>query len=706
MFKCLICEKNGIEIYKKNLVPHILSFHKELKDGTKTYIDMFPGSKLREAPKTSYGNKSFRDMCVDKSVKSRIGKNLSEEHKLKIGSSNKESLKYLESRKILSEKFKTGELINCRKKYIDKNVLENLYLNELKSINEISTILNIGRDIISNELSRHEIVKRNRSSSMKIKHSKEDSISLSKQEIDVITGQLLGDGCLRKGKGITPQYIQSCKYIDFLLWIKSLLPSVVWSENAITLGKITNCGSRYFSLNSKTHQDFLNIHSKFYYYNTNKKKMKKKIPIDLKINETILLHWFLGDGHSYIGKDNSKEIAISACDFNEDDLERIVIPQIINMGINCRVKKRKQGPVIKFYAESYENFYKKIGIKSPVACYSYKFEMVEKLFPHLLENIKEEIIVASSEESFNNYRANGFPFIKMSSENKLNSFKNLIDLDVSNLLELDVIKINRVGLKLANYYHPQIFNIKTKNSEYSPLDIFQNDLLLKKITEDLKEKYNIIKDSDVRSRCRYISNSMIMNFRPTIAKFITKMFTDKKSVVLDPCAGFGGRLLGCTSCEEREYIGIDPEYTVIKNLERMSVDLGIENRIKLFNLSYENFEYNKESIDLILTSPPYYDLEHYNQNDPEQSNIKYKTYEEWKNGFLSNLIEKSYSLLKNKCYFCINLKNTEYPIADDFFQLSCKLFDHITTYRIEFESGAIKNNEYRYEQLFIFKKGS
>lgn len=703
MFECLLCKATGIEYNSENLVPHILNLHKEI--GTKKYKEMFPSSKLRNAPKTSYNDKEFRAKSVEKSISIRSGKGLSDEHRSKIGNSNKNSEKYKKSREEISRKFQTGELIGKRK-FIDKEILENLYLVKKLSIRKICYELKISKQIVSREIDRHKIQKNTKSEAVRLALNNGQILKdLTNFERDIIYGEILGDGCLTKGEnGTTPYYRHSCKYIDYIVWLKTLLPNVFWNKKDIFSNIDKKTGKMYHFINSNIHEDFSGIFDKFYYFNEEKGKYKKRIPEDLKINPTVLLHWFLGDGSAsqYVDKKGKKhtDIYFSTFDFNEYDLSRIVIPQLNEMGIFCKVKLKKSGPILVVYAESYKRFYEIIGFKSPVSCYEYKFDIAKERFPEMIVPDWESDNV---EESFNHYRNFGFPFFIMDNVKKHKSFEKLKKISTK-ITSDNIIKYNKVGLKLANVYHPHRFNMKRNDAKKTAIKCFCDDKVFTKILKRLKDKYNKINNSNVRAACSNWGGKTPINFTPSLAKFIIENYSKEGDLVLDPCAGFGGRMLGCLAAN-RKYFGIDPEKSTVDGLNRMGKDLSIDNFI-IKDCTFEDFNDDIKA-DLIFTCPPYFNLERYNDNNKDQSYIKYGDYESWKDGFLFNLIEKSHKLLKDDGYFCIQIENFgEMSLKDDFLKMCENKFSIEKEYKHEYRKYDFSpdNSVYKYESIFVLKK--
>lgn len=167
------------------------------------------------------------------------------------------------------------------------------------------------------------------------------------------------------------------------------------------------------------------------------------------------------------------------------------------------------------------------------------------------------------------------------------------------------------------------------------------------------------------------------NFSPSVAKYIfTKYKGDSNHpIILDFCAGFGGRLFGAWGTKgPLTYIGIEPNtetYNGLVNLkqylENQWDSLESPNKIDLINSPMEDVDYTRyeNKIDLIFTSPPYFDTEKYGGEDT-QSYKRYPTYSEWKGKFLKELVNIAWKILKENGILAISLKNTKnYAIYDD-----------------------------------------
>jgi hypothetical protein len=125
-------------------------------------------------------------------------------------------------------------------------------------------------------------------------------------------------------------------------------------------------------------------------------------------------------------------------------------------------------------------------------------------------------------------------------------------------------------------------------------------------------------------------------FKPSLAAAIYKHFLNDvvvDPVVLDPCAGFGARMLGFYSTYPNgTYIGIEPNLQTYSELVKLNTLLG-KNSI-LINDLFENIDISQFKFDLAFTSIPYWDTEIYSDNHVKH----YKDFEDWKCKFLNSIL--------------------------------------------------------------------
>lgn len=143
------------------------------------------------------------------------------------------------------------------------------------------------------------------------------------------------------------------------------------------------------------------------------------------------------------------------------------------------------------------------------------------------------------------------------------------------------------------------------------------------------------------------------NFRPTVAKKLVEMFGKKGSVVLDPCAGYGGRAAGvlAAGCG---YVGVDPHPKAPAAYRRLASLVG--RSLEFHNLPIEEVDLGDLKASLVLTSPPYFSVERYSE-DTGQSWVRYTTWDMWLDRFLSPLLERASNHLEVEGYFLLNVTN-------------------------------------------------
>jgi hypothetical protein len=143
-------------------------------------------------------------------------------------------------------------------------------------------------------------------------------------------------------------------------------------------------------------------------------------------------------------------------------------------------------------------------------------------------------------------------------------------------------------------------------------------------------------------------------YRPHLAKQIILSTGKKEGILFDPCAGWGGRMLG-TVAAGWQYIGCEPSKETYNNLLRVVEYLGIQSQVTLYNLPFEDLKMDElESVDIVLASPPYFNLERYSDEE-DQSYNKFSNFENWKVDWYIPMIEKCIKKLNPNGLSCWNV---------------------------------------------------
>jgi len=156
---------------------------------------------------------------------------------------------------------------------------------------------------------------------------------------------------------------------------------------------------------------------------------------------------------------------------------------------------------------------------------------------------------------------------------------------------------------------------------------------------------------------------MPLDFPAILARDIINKYSNN-GVILDPCHGWGGRLVGYLLSNAEEYTGYDvsPEMNAGTLSIYETLKPYADKKATLLVGSVEKTNYKNNYYDLVFTSPPYYNREKYLGG--EQSHL-YKAYDEWVDKFLKVLISKSFDSLKEGGIICLQVGSQKYPITND-----------------------------------------
>ena len=223
-------------------------------------------------------------------------------------------------------------------------------------------------------------------------------------------------------------------------------------------------------------------------------------------------------------------------------------------------------------------------------------------------------------------------------------------------------------LNTKGKYDVNFFEFISNIDEFKKKKFISNML---KYYEDVKNKNKTKNNYIVLKEVYNICISAINIFRPLVAMEIYVKY--KPNSVLDFTCGWGGRLVGACALNIPNYIGIDINTNLLNpylkmksffnNISETNVDIFFENAV--------DFDYSKITYDMVLTSPPYYFLEKYSNNEC------YASKTEMKNKFYIPVFSNTYKYLKTGGHYCLNINKEIYEdicvdllgVANDFIPL-------------------------------------
>lgn len=199
---------------------------------------------------------------------------------------------------------------------------------------------------------------------------------------------------------------------------------------------------------------------------------------------------------------------------------------------------------------------------------------------------------------------------------------------------------------------------------------------------------------------------MPMDFPASLARDLINEFSDGGKV-LDPCAGWGGRLVGFLASDATEYDGTDASPYQCEGDKLIydtfqDVTQG-EKQVSITCSPFEKRTLRNAYFDMAITSPPYFDTEKYIGG--EQSRETSSNYEQWRDTFYRVLIEKTFAALKVGGIFCLQVGSQRYPLLDDGIKIAEEtLFEVLEVRPTEMVNNQTKTDEEKGEVVIILKK--
>ena len=244
-----------------------------------------------------------------------------------------------------------------------------------------------------------------------------------------------------------------------------------------------------------------------------------------------------------------------------------------------------------------------------------------------------------------------------------------------------------------------------------------------------------------------------VNFPALTAKYLYETYTshvDEPITIYDSSSGWGGRIIGAMSMRKKaHYVGTDPNpdtsgrYQAVADFYNNNcIDNESETFQKFFEVekkanTYDvftdgselignnpNFQKYKGKLDIVFTSPPYFNREQYSQ-DENQSFKAYSEYEDWRDNFLRPTLTTAYTYLKDDRYILWNIADIKigdslyYPLEQDSIDIINELggeykgkLKMLMTRMVGLDpsKSGIKNavlhkkKAYKYEPIFVFYK--
>ena len=280
---------------------------------------------------------------------------------------------------------------------------------------------------------------------------------------------------------------------------------------------------------------------------------------------------------------------------------------------------------------------------------------------------------------------------------------------------------NNAGQTVNRFLFPNMMTAEPKGRGSNSLkDRFYNDAKLRRairICFEFRDGNNLVHPTAMRRALELVTGENVTNFKAQNAKAIVEYLCPVLwGNVYDYSAGYGGRLLGITSSNMRyNYVGIDPNTETVKYLNYLQQIIQEATGVKSEIYCTTSEEYTPTSTDLAFSSPPYFNLEKYT-DEPTQCMVRYRSLDEWFDGYAEPTIKNIYKGLNNDGIFATNIAdyksygNKEYEVVERWIATAEKLgFKHVETVKMMLNTRpGVGNNKTegreKFEGVYVFKK--
>ena len=215
------------------------------------------------------------------------------------------------------------------------------------------------------------------------------------------------------------------------------------------------------------------------------------------------------------------------------------------------------------------------------------------------------------------------------------------------------IKNSIVGRRSSNYFH-QLARWKTEHAKNpSPYRAWTETKFHPTFTRPLWSLDLGKVDTQTLRQAIQMSKYMASQYPPAVAKCIYELFEAKNG--LDFSMGWGDRLAGFHASNAESYVGIDPNWEVMKNYPRQNELYETYKKTEFIHSPAEDVDLEDRKFDMVFTSPPYFHVERYSK-DENQSWMRYgNDIDSWLDGFLYPTLNYSWEALKEGGTMIINI---------------------------------------------------
>jgi len=281
---------------------------------------------------------------------------------------------------------------------------------------------------------------------------------------------------------------------------------------------------------------------------------------------------------------------------------------------------------------------------------------------------------------------------------------------------------NNRGQTINRFLFPNMMTAEPKGRGSNSLrDRFWDDAKLKRairICFEFRTGDRLLRPTQLRTALELVTGENVTNFKAQNAKAIVEHLCPVLwGRVYDYSCGYGGRLLGIGSSNFKyDYIGVEPNTETVKYLNYLNDIIDEATGVRGTIIKSVSEEYQPEDIDLAFSSPPYFNLEKYSDEET-QCMVQFKTEDEWFEGYVVPTMEHIHRGLNREGLFATNIadyksydRKEPYEVTQRWIETAEKIgFKHIQTIKMMLTTrpgvgNDRKEGREKWEGVYVFSK--
>ena len=327
------------------------------------------------------------------------------------------------------------------------------------------------------------------------------------------------------------------------------------------------------------------------------------------------------------------------------------------------------------------------------------------------------------EKVYNIYRSIDLvPIVYYTHQGLVDAVRKFSKLSYNNVNNGKIGLGNNRGQTINRFLFPNMMTAEPKGRGSNSLrDRFFDERKLKRairICFEFRTGDRLLRPTQLRTALELVTGENVTNFKAQNAKAIVEHLCPVLwGNVYDYSCGYGGRLLGIGSSNFKyNYIGVEPNTETVEYLNYLNDVIDEATGVRGTIVQDVSENYRPEDIDLAFSSPPYFNLEKYSDEET-QCMVQFKTEDDWFEGYVVPTMENIRQGLNSDGVFATNIADYKsydrpepYEVTERWIQTAEKVgfkHDGIIKMMLNTRPGVgndRKQGREKWEGVYVFRK--